>query len=676
MNMKFLIVAFISLISQQAFSQTTIVGGVVEGTWTASDSPYIIQGAILVPNSRTLNIEPGVKVEFRGSYKFLVLGELNAVGTVNDSITFTSNNPSVGWLGVRFENTLNSNDSSNFSYCKFEYGRADSPSPLDNGGALFFDNYSKVNISNSLIENCYAEANGGAIFCDNNSSPKIINNTIRNNTAKERGGGIYSGDSCSPLIESNTITSNTVIEIAGAGIYQYDFGGPGSPTINNNKITYNIGVNAVAGGMRILSKSAVITNNIITHNEANGDIGGGGIYIGKVGNGGTGNIISHNIIANNKSSGELDEYGGGGIFCTSPGIDDIISNNLIANNSCSENGGGIYFSNSRPTMFNNTIVNNSSRNGGGIYCTNSSNPEINNSIFWGNSASSSGNQIYIEDEGSDPDIYYCNIEGGISSVQHPANTFYLGDYTDNINSNPLFNAPSSGAGSAYDGVNSDWTLSSIPQSPCINLVSPTSETSTLDLAGNPRVFGGLIDLGCYESIQEALPVEFLYFTGEQIDDRVFLHWATASETNNAGFEVERSANGAYWESLSFVSNSSQNVYDFTDELNKQYTGKNIYYRLKQIDFDGSFHYSETVRVTLSDRMAYILYPNPAFESLTITNNKTGTVDAKLYNFNGKVITAFSFSETYHLNTSTLPKGLYTLIINGHDEAMSFKVVLR
>ncbi|MEL0454836.1 right-handed parallel beta-helix repeat-containing protein [Flavobacteriaceae bacterium SZ-1-7] len=483
-------------------SQTNIPGGLVEGTWTKSNSPYIIEGAILVADTKSLTIEPGVKVEFQGDYKFSVLGQLIAIGTVNDTITFTASNPSLGWLGVRFENTSSTNDTSSFSYCKFEYGKANWPSPLNSGGAFFIEGYSKVNISNSLIENCYAELNGGGIFCDNGSSPNIKNNTIRNNTAKGGGGGIYAGALCSPVIDNNNISSNVALELSGAGIYTYDSGGSGSPIIKNNKISFNICDGGRGGGIRVLSKSASITGNIITYNEASGDIGGGGLYITKVGTGGTGNIVSHNVISNNKTFNDLDEYGGGGIYWSSNGANDLISNNLISNNSTSKDGGGIHFFASSPTMINNTIVNNMARNGGGLFCKNSSDPNISNSIFWGNEASGSRNQIYLEDEGSDPNIYYSDIENGLLGVQSAQNTFYLGEYLNNINLDPLFNNPSSGVGSNFDGFNSDWTLNSSVPSPCINQISPSSNTSQFDLAGNPRVHENFIDMGCYES-QEA-----------------------------------------------------------------------------------------------------------------------------------------------------------------------------
>ena len=492
---KYITLVIILISFQQNFSQTYISGGSVEGIWTKSNSPYIIENAILVPHLKSLIIEPGVVVEFQGSYKFSVLGKLNAIGTVNDSITFTTNNQTQGWLGVRFENTSDLNEVSNFSYCKFEYGRANSTPPLDSGGAIFIDGYSKVNISNSLIQNCYAGLNGAGIYCDNGSSPSIVGNTIKNNTADGGGGGIYAGASSSPLIKDNLIISNIAFGLSGAGIYTYDFGGPGSPIIQNNQISYNICNGCRGGGMRVLSNSAIITNNTITFNEASNDIGGAGVYVTSISTTAN-NILTHNIISNNKSTNDLEDYGGGGVYWASIGDNDLISNNLIANNSSSKDGGGIHFSRSHPTMINNTIVNNSSRNGGGIFCSESSSPTIQNSIIWGNFSSNSGNQLYLEDEASDPNIYYSNLEGGASQIQHAPNTFYLGEYLNNINSDPLFNNPTLEAGSNFNGVNSDWSLNS--SSPCIDQIEIIMETELLDLAGNNRIDGNLIDMGCYE----------------------------------------------------------------------------------------------------------------------------------------------------------------------------------
>ena len=83
-------ILFCVLGSISGYGQTTVPGGVVSGTWTKANSPYLVQAAIMVADGTTLTIEPGVKIEFQGSFKLLVLGNVIAAGAVNDTITFTA----------------------------------------------------------------------------------------------------------------------------------------------------------------------------------------------------------------------------------------------------------------------------------------------------------------------------------------------------------------------------------------------------------------------------------------------------------------------------------------------------------------------------------------------------------------------------------------------------------
>ena len=71
-------------------SQTSIPGGNVYGTWTLAGSPYLVQASIMIPNDSTLIIEPGVTVNFQGTYKLLIMGQLLSMGTATDTITFTA----------------------------------------------------------------------------------------------------------------------------------------------------------------------------------------------------------------------------------------------------------------------------------------------------------------------------------------------------------------------------------------------------------------------------------------------------------------------------------------------------------------------------------------------------------------------------------------------------------
>ncbi len=107
-----------------------------------------------------------------------------------------------------------------------------------------------------------------------------------------------------------------------------------------------------------------------------------------------------------------------------------------------------------------------------------------------------------------------------------------------------------------------------------------------------------------------LPVELVQFEALQRNETVKLFWLTASEQNNSGFEVQGSKNGLSWNKLGFVTGNGttqqQNSYEFTD-LNP--TFGNNYYRLKQIDFDGKFKFSEVAVVNFSTD-EIIVYPNP------------------------------------------------------------------
>ncbi|NWG28534.1 MAG: T9SS type A sorting domain-containing protein [Ignavibacteriaceae bacterium] len=111
-----------------------------------------------------------------------------------------------------------------------------------------------------------------------------------------------------------------------------------------------------------------------------------------------------------------------------------------------------------------------------------------------------------------------------------------------------------------------------------------------------------------------VPVELLGFTGSASNLKVLLIWHTISEKNNYGFEVQRSANKIEWKEVGFISGKGN-----TAELqNYSYEDDNIetqiyFYRLKQLDYAGSFKYSEIIEVKISINNFELFqnYPNPA-----------------------------------------------------------------
>ncbi len=167
-----------------------------------------------------------------------------------------------------------------------------------------------------------------------------------------------------------------------------------------------------------------------------------------------------------------------------------------------------------------------------------------------------------------------------------------------------------------------------------------------------------------------LPVELTYFEG-WIDPLGYAHlsWQTASEINNDGFEIQHSGDGEIWETLTFVpgygtSNATHN-YAHTDYKARQGTH---YYRLKQIDFDGGFQYSDIVVLTLAvapvDRLLG-LQPNPAHESVSVkvAAGNDSPVLLRVFDLLGREVRSVTFQEHKGvLPLGGIPAGTYLVSV--------------
>ena len=118
----------------------------------------------------------------------------------------------------------------------------------------------------------------------------------------------------------------------------------------------------------------------------------------------------------------------------------------------------------------------------------------------------------------------------------------------------------------------------------------------------------------YRFVPTVVPVELISFSAVIVENGIKLNWFTATETNNAGFAIERSLDGTNYSEIFFVggngTTTNRNVYTYLDKTAR--AGIN-YYRLKQIDFDGSYEYSQVAIVNLGVPDKFILdqnYPNP------------------------------------------------------------------
>jgi len=177
-----------------------------------------------------------------------------------------------------------------------------------------------------------------------------------------------------------------------------------------------------------------------------------------------------------------------------------------------------------------------------------------------------------------------------------------------------------------------------------------------------------------------VPVELTSFIASGNGNLVDLRWATATETNNKGFDVERKLENGSYEKIAFVDGNGTTTqpkgYTYTDKTSKagRYT-----YRLRQIDFDGSYTYSNEVEVdVLNIPGQYNLaqnYPNPFNPTTNIRFSlpQSGMVSLVVYNLVGEkvadLVNGFNEAGEYNVNldASKLSSGtyIYSLIVNGN-----------
>lgn len=209
----------------------------------------------------------------------------------------------------------------------------------------------------------------------------------------------------------------------------------------------------------------------------------------------------------------------------------------------------------------------------------------------------------------------------------------------------------------------------------------------IDGDGDPDVLGGGYngDIVWWEAHPGALPVELTSFDAIVNKGEVVLAWETASELNNAGFEVQHKpvrsnvAAEQPWQMMSFVEGAGTNaeVQRYRHEVGELLPG-NHKFRLKQIDFDGSFELSAEIEVVLTagnKQSMSSLYPNPfnpkAQFSLTLATQQEVSID--VYNALGQKVTQLYKGlleadqvHAFNFEASDLPGGLYLINATGQN----------
>jgi len=556
-------------------------------------------------------------------------GAMSTVGspTFTDVVFINNSGPAAGALNITA--TANASNRPHLRNVEFRGNTSTGTGVFDAGGALYISDGNPI-IEDVVIENNSANRYGGGVFIEGGNA-QFVNVILKNNTASN-GGGMYWDEyfGGTPALIDVTFENNS--SNAGGGLYAAN----GGMTVQNTRFVGN--TSSRSGGGVYCRVNLKLTNVVFSGNEAGGGDGGA-------------------ILITNDSSPK-------------------ITNSTFSRNSASDEGGALSISGS------NTF------------------PFIRNSVLWGNDAGTSSAEIHIRS--GQPLIEHSIVQGGLPDE--------AADNGGNLTQNPLF-ADASGPDNATGTIDDDLRLKGPPNdSPGIDAGNNdflptdvqdidgdgnTSEKVPFDIAGNERLMdvysgsGATVDMGAHESDGSALPVELVHFNAMSRGNQAVLSWETASETNNAGFEVQRMSPKKRFTKVEFVegygTTTQSRSYTFIDR-DLPYGVDKAAYRLKQIDFDGSFGYTSEVEVSLSrpSELTLETYPNPTHGGLHVRYELPLSSEVRLtiYNTLGQRVSTLvnaqqeAGNKKVVVDTSGLTSGQYLikLLVDGKVEINKVTVV--
>lgn len=227
------------------------------------------------------------------------------------------------------------------------------------------------------------------------------------------------------------------------------------------------------------------------------------------------------------------------------------------------------------------------------------------------------------------------------------------------------------------GLWGDWLYSPAP--------NIGSKTVTLDIANSLDYF----DTWTLADNSNPLPIELVRFSGECDGNSVHLSWTTASEVNVSHFEVERTLNGINFDKIAEIpaTGFSTNLNSYSAQDAHPYVGT-AYYRLKNVDLDGSFEISDLIAVGCmnSDNIGFSLQnaymSDEGYLNLNFTANENDAFNAQLFDMAGKLIASKSGIASVKGNNqdkialNELAPGIYVVNLLNGSQLFSKKIIIK
>ncbi|MEZ4774092.1 MAG: T9SS type A sorting domain-containing protein [Bacteroidia bacterium] len=246
------------------------------------------------------------------------------------------------------------------------------------------------------------------------------------------------------------------------------------------------------------------------------------------------------------------------------------------------------------------------------------------------------------------------------------------------------------------------TLTLQGSAPISDYLTAISKISYVNTSTNPdkspRMISIYVNDGGAESntanitlnfLDGTFPVEWLGFTAENRNGSNYLEWHTAREQNSDFFEIQRSGDGNDFKPLERVKaagfSDKVKSYSYTDKKPASAGSSTIYYRLRQVDFDGAQDYSTIVEISMTGATGNALkaFPNPATDQVTIeASHSSGTsANISVVDMQGRTIWTQPISanepvSTLQINVSDWSPGTYIIRLQGQGAPVTQKLIVR
>jgi parallel beta-helix repeat protein len=601
---------------QQATAGSTIY--IESGTYAETDAIFINKPLILVKNG----VNPVIldATDRMGTNKYMI-GIVSTSNVTIDGLTlqnYVENEAKGIWI-------LGSGSNITVQNCK-----------VSNIG--WTSNLATLPPSNSTVTN--------AIKVEGNLASSLSNIVLKNNEVFNCATGwgeavTITGNVDGFLVENNKIHNIANIGIVAAGNYAFTNPTPSVNQARNGVISKNEVYNCMSG---IANSAGIYLDGSINctveknrcYNNGVGIALGGEQNVPFGASPSRGHNVRNNLVYNNCITG---------IFLGSNNASTKLENSTIFNNTFYKNrvgqaingvatisgipvatladnfGGEVQLQNLDGVVFKNNIV----------YPSNNKRAMV---ALTGFSVSSyyADFNVYFRDNVADVFALDGNLFNGstLNNTYATVSGFFM---ARNLEQNSFFSNP----GLSNAGSNDFSLINTAFVSNKGDFIYDAALSGTTDFGGNPRLFSIRADAGAYENQNLVLPVAFINpFRATKIKETVKIEWTTASENNNAFFDVQRSRNGLDFSTIGTVKgvgNATQTTpYFFMD--NTPNIGIN-YYRIKQVDRDEKSIFTNILTV-LFDAKKLSIFPNPAHEKLSILTDDIIEF-VKIKSINGAVL---------------------------------------